>query len=120
MRIKGFTLLEVLVALAVLGISLVAALKTSSQQVDTVRILQEKTFAHWVAMNVLTDIQVRKEFLATGKTTGTTRLANQEWFWITVVSETMDKDIRRVDVSVGKEREVKQPSSVLVGFISVH
>jgi general secretion pathway protein I len=120
MKARGFTLLEVLIALAVLGISLAAALKASSQQADVTRLLQEKTFAHWVAMNVLTEIQVRQTFLPVGKTTGNVTLANQEWFWTSVVTDTMDKDIRRVDVSVSNTREAKQAVSVLVGFISVH
>jgi general secretion pathway protein I len=120
MKARGFTLLEVLIALAVLGISLAAALKASSQQADVTRLLQEKTFAHWVAMNVLTEIQVRQTFLAVGKTTGNVTLANQEWFWTSVVTDTMDKEIRRVDVSVSNSREATQAVSVLVGFISVH
>ena len=47
----GFTLLEVLVALAILAISLAVLLKISAQNANNAAYLRDKTFAHWIALN---------------------------------------------------------------------
>ena len=50
-HLQGFSLLEVLVALAILGISLGAAIKATSSSLGNAGYLQQRTLAHWVAMN---------------------------------------------------------------------
>lgn len=115
---KAFTLLEVLVALIVLAISLSAAIQTSTVSIENTRYLRNKTFAHWVAMNVVTELQVRNEWLNIGKKTGSALMAEREWFWEIQVFETMDKELRRLEIRVYEDRNFKESLTVLTAFLS--
>ena len=63
---SGFTLIEVMVALTIIAISLGALLSTSGTQANSVAYLKQKTLAHWVAVNELTELRMAKEFPAPG------------------------------------------------------
>lgn len=113
----GFTLLEVLVALAVLAIALAAIIKAAGDNAEALRYLRDKTLAHWVADNVLTDLQVRREWLAPGQTQGSDEMGQREWFWTVTVSNTIDDQLRRVEVAVFLTEERNEPVTALIGFI---
>jgi len=114
---RAFTLLEVLVALAILAIALSAAIQTSTVTIENTRYLRDKTLAHWVAMNVVTEIQVRGEWLTIGEKTGSALMAEREWFWKLHIFETMDKRLRRLEIQVYEDRDFKKSLTVLTAFI---
>ncbi len=114
---QGFTLLEVLVALAILAIALSAAIKVSTANVENASYLRDRTLAHWVAMNILTEIQIKEVWPSLGKKTGTTMMAEREWFWIMNTSDTIDKELRRVEIKVFHKKDDENALSLLVGFI---
>ncbi len=114
---QGFTLLEVLVALAILAIALSAAIKVSTENVENASYLRDRTLAHWVAMNILTEIQIKAVWPSLGKKTGTTMMAEREWFWIMNTSDTVDKELRRVEIKVFYKKDDENALSLLVGFI---
>ena len=114
---QGFTLLEVLVALAILAIALSAAIKVSTANVENASYLRDRTLAHWVAMNILTEIQIKEVWPSLGKKTGTTMMAEREWFWIMETSDTIDKELRRVEIKVFHKKDDENALSLLVGFI---
>ena len=99
-RAVGFTLLEILVAMAVMSIALMAVMKTSSQVTANSAYLKEKTYAHWVALDRLAELRAEGKWPSRGTIKDTVEAFNQEWEWIQVTSETAEKDLRRVDVSV--------------------
>jgi len=115
---QGFTLLEVLVALAILAIGLAALIKVSTFNAENARYLRDKTLAHWVAMNVLTAVQVQGKWLEIGKTEETVMMADRYWYWLLRVSETVDEELRRLDVQVYYNSKDDEPITVLVGFVS--
>ena len=55
---KAFTLIEVLLALAVIAIALTALLKVTSQDVSYARRLKDKTLSHWVAKQGVSMVQL--------------------------------------------------------------
>lgn len=116
--IQGFTLLEVLVALAVLAIALAAVIKVSAHYAESARYLRDKTLAHWVAMNVLTDLQIKDKWPDLGKQEGTAMMAEREWYWVVNVIETPDEDLRRLEVQVYYRRQDNEPVTKLEGFMA--
>ena len=69
-RQTGFTLLEVLVALAVLAVALAALVKTGADHARNTSYLQERTLAHWAGQNLLTEFQTEMRVVAGGGRTG--------------------------------------------------
>jgi len=112
---SGFTLVEVLIALAVVAIALLALTRAASVQVMSFDGLRERTLAGWVGANVLTETRLATPFPPTGKTDGRMQLAQRDWRWTRDVKATQVSDIRRIDVTVylGESHE---PSATLSGF----
>jgi len=115
---SAFTLLEVLVALAILAVALSAAIQTSVINAENARYLRDKTLAHWVAMNVVTEIRLRGEWLSVGKKTSTAMMADREWFWKLQISETIDEKLRRLEIRVYYNSDSKEPLTILTAFIA--
>ncbi|MDH5180477.1 MAG: type II secretion system minor pseudopilin GspI [Gammaproteobacteria bacterium] len=80
-RPRGFTLLEVMVALAVAAIGLVAAIKIGASSAYNAKYLQDKTFAQWVAMNRLADLQLQRQYPPLDEVKGTEKMLGREWYW---------------------------------------
>ncbi len=97
---RGFTLLEVLVALAVLAIALASLIKGVGGSASNEAYLRDKTLAHWVAMNVVAEQQLAEKWPSKGKKQGTETMGGHEWFWRYEITETFDEDVRRLDVKV--------------------
>ena len=97
----GFTLLEVLVALAVLAIAMGAVIGATTQSVNTVGVLRDRTFASWVALNKgQRTAAVPTAWPDEGSRRGETELANRVWRWEARFDKTDDPDMRRLEVTV--------------------
>ena len=113
---RGFTLLEVLVALAVLAAALGALIAGIGQSADNAARLRDQTFAQWVAMNTIVETQLSEGFPRAGTRKGASLLADREWHWTLTISGTPDKDLMRIDVEV-RPRNADQPViTSVVGF----
>jgi general secretion pathway protein I len=99
-RATGFTLIEVLVALAIVAIGMSALLAALSSSADSATYLRDKSFAEWVALNRIQEVRVALQRPKTGKTDGEAEMAGQKWRWSQEVLETEVKGILRIDVSV--------------------
>ncbi|NOY72129.1 MAG: type II secretion system minor pseudopilin GspI [Gammaproteobacteria bacterium] len=97
---KGFTLIEVLVALAVVAISMSALISSSSTSASNAAYLQDKTLAHWVGMNKVAELQLSTTWPSVGLKKGDYELAGQDWRWEAKISSTDDDSIRRLDLKV--------------------
>ena len=111
----GFTLIEVLVALAVVALALLGLTRVAAMQVHDFDALRERTLAAWVAANVLEETRLATTLPATGRSDGHVEFAARTWRWTRDVSATPAEQIRRVDIEVfsGDERE---PVASLAGF----
>ena len=116
----GFTLIEVIVALGIIATAMAAVMMTVSANVRNATGLKERTFAHWVAMNKMTELHVMddSQWPAIKKTTGTTLMAEHEWHWEQEVEKTEVDTIRRVYIRVRSNEDDEYPMINLVGFIS--
>jgi general secretion pathway protein I len=118
-RLQGFTLLEVLIALAVLALAMGAVIKATSDYTSNQAYLRDRTLAMWVARNVLVEYQVKGEWLSVGERKGTREMGNQEWRWLARISQTEEAQLRRLDVEVYPvdSDDDENPVSVLSGFL---
>ena len=107
---RGFTLIEILVALAVAGIALTAILKAVNGQLVSAQIMEEKTVAHWVALNVATEIRLQPSWPPVGSKQGETEMLQQQWQWQALTSGTPDPLLRRVDIKVFDQSESQRGS----------
>lgn len=112
----GFTLLEVLIALAIVALALVALVRTAGIGADAVAHQRDVTLANWVAANVLADLRVRERVPAIGRRDGTQAMGRREWRWEAVVQSTDEPSIRRIDVRVFAGTDEESSVVTLVGF----
>lgn len=116
---RGFTLLEVLIALLILSLSLVAVIRLTTLHAQASAQLRETTLAQWVAANVIAETRVRGAFPETGRSDGETTMGLQRWRWELVVKGTDEPRIRRLDVTVTRadsERDAVGVAAALTGF----
>jgi general secretion pathway protein I len=114
---RGFTLIEVLVALAVLAIALAAVMRAMAQAVDTTVSLREHAVALWVAQNRLTEHQMRQDWPAANTINGETEMGGEKWYWREQVSTTPEPKMRRVEITVRRSPDSKDARAKLVGYL---
>ncbi len=109
--------MEVLVALVVISIALAALLRGVSDGTRNARYLRDKILANWVAMNYITEVQVRNEWPAVGKNEGSSSMGTQDWHWTQVVANTPDADMRRLELEVRYDEEDSDPLITRAAFL---
>ncbi len=114
---NGFTLLEVLVALAILAIAMAALVRGAGQNTANQSYLEERTFAHWVAMNRLAEVRLLDASPPAGTSSGVESLGGRDWRWTMNVQRTPDGGVLRVDVQVRRDGENNEtPKAQLTGY----
>jgi len=116
-RHAGFTLVEVLVALAVLAIALAGIMRVTSQAISTSYTLRERNLALWVAQNRLVMHQLKRDWPDTNTVDGDAEMAGEKWFWREQVSATPQKDMRRIEISVRRTADNKDSLVNLAGYL---
>ncbi len=116
-RATGFTLIEVLVALAVIAVAMAAIVRSTTVSAGNAGYLKDRTLAHWVAMNKIAELQLEGTWPGVGLRKGEYDMADHEWRWETTVSETEDNDVRRMDVKVFRGPQSKEALAVVVAYV---
>jgi general secretion pathway protein I len=108
-----------MVALAVVALTLSAVITAASVNASNAAYLRDKTLAHWVAMNRVTEIQLGLDSQPAGRRRGIDEMADRDWFWRIRVVTTPDPNTRRLEVEVRAEEGAQDPLVRLVAFVSV-
>jgi len=99
-RNAGFTLVEVLVAVAIVAISLAAGLKAAGALTDNAQRLTDVVNAQWCADNVLTNLKLAKQFPGVGDTDFECNQLGRDYRGKLVTRPTPNPNFRRVDAVV--------------------
>jgi general secretion pathway protein I len=99
-RQRGFTLIEVMVALAIVGLSLAAVAAAISQMADAAISMQQRTYASWIGHNKITELRLANVTPEVSETDGDIMFAGEEWLWTARISETGVENLYKVDVDV--------------------
>ena len=97
---RGFTLLEMLVALAVFSLAALALIRLQGVTIRTAADLDRKVLAQIVARNLMVEWQTDPQPPAIGTSDGTVENAGQSWRWTREASALDDSRLIRVDVQV--------------------
>lgn len=114
-RQQGMTLLEVLVALVVIGVALAAVIQSVNTGVTSVAYMKERSFAHWVASNQETQLHMTTNVVGTEWKEA--KLAERNWHIRTRIEETNDPDILRAYIDVYVSRDKEEPSAQVVSYV---
>jgi len=115
-QVNGFTLLEVLIAMAVLALALMALSGSMNQAIKNQIHHKDTTLAHYVAMYHLGDMKLEEPFPDLGTTRGDIVMLNREWRWTQSVLKTTEENLRRIEVSVARKEEPDYQLSKIIAF----
>lgn len=97
---RGFTLIEVLVALAIVAIGMAAVLEALTSSANTAVYLQDKTFAQWVALNRIETVRLSGNVPTTGTSDDDIDYAGRKWEWQQKVTDTRISGMMQIEVDV--------------------
>lgn len=99
---SGLTLIEVLIALAIVAIAMTAIIKATSQNIRGSTYIKDKTIAMWVGQQVLNEARIGllQPSKDSEKLKAKTKMLNADWYWDLSQSETPNKRIKKVEVRV--------------------
>ncbi|MGB2739042.1 MAG: type II secretion system minor pseudopilin GspI [Cognaticolwellia sp.] len=115
---KGFTLIEVMLAMAVFSIAGIAILGTADTNARNLGYLESKIIASWVASNQLVEVTLDTSWPPKNNKKGKVEFAGQEWFWQQKVVKTTDKDMRAIVMEVRLEEKDPSALSHLMTYIA--
>ena len=117
---QGFTLIEVLIALAIVSIAMTAIIKAATQNIRGTNYLQDKTIALWVGQQVLNEARVGLLTLPenSNKQNEKTMMLGQDWYWQAVQEETPNSHIQKITVTVFKREDDTVPLINLESYLS--
>lgn len=113
-KIAGLTLIEVLVALAIVGIAMTAIIKAASQNIRSTHYLQNKTTALWVGQNLLNE--ARLGLIPEQENTKTTSMLGRDWYSQIEFKETPNKRIKKITVNVSDHEDLGEDEAPLVSL----
>ncbi len=116
-RARGFTLIEVLVALAIVTIGMAAVLEALTSSANVTLFLRRKTFAEWVALNQLERVRLSGQYPHNGTSTGKVKFAKNTWRWRQKVTNTPVPGVQRIEVMARPKRQSRGWAASVTGYL---
>lgn len=113
-RGRGFTLLEVVIAMAIAAVALLALFGAASATSRDAAALRDRSYGQLVASNALAELRARRSW-PSGTLTGASDIAGRRWQWRAEAAATEDPAIKRLDISV--QAEDGSTAATLTGFL---
>ncbi|MFT7686681.1 MAG: general secretion pathway protein I [Candidatus Azotimanducaceae bacterium] len=117
--VKGFTLLEIMIALAIFAVASASLIKNATQTIRQTNIIQDRTIAYWIAENELNQLRAvpKGEFPNPGSDQNSLTMADREWEVVLDIEATENVDVRRITVNVYLPNDTDHSIVSLTGFI---
>ena len=115
---RGFTLLEILAALAIAVVGIAAVAKATSTTVDVVQTTENRVLASWVASNRLAELRIGRAWPSAVTRDLSQELGGRVWYYSEKISETADSDLLRVDLSVYSDQDHQHQAATLFGYLA--
>ncbi len=115
---RGFTLLEVLVALVIVSLGMIAVFGQLNQMLSASGRLRDKTLAHWIAVDQITELQAINAYPKVGERHDELDMARATWSYTVQISQIGDLAMRRVDVTVAFADTPERILAEVSGFIA--
>lgn len=117
-RLRGFTLIEILVALAIVAVALAAGMRALAQSADGAGTLKARTLAMWVAQNRLAEAEFARETPPSGARSGEATQGGIAYVWRERASATPNPAFRRLDVEVAEAAAPDYILARLTGYVA--
>jgi general secretion pathway protein I len=114
----GFTLIEVMLAMAVFAIAGVALLGVADNNYRHISHLEEQMFANWVASNQLVEVSLNKTWPPKNNRKGKVEMAGRTWYWQQKVIKTTNKELRSLIMEVRLNEDDKLVSASLMTYLA--
>ena len=108
---QGFTLIEVMVALAILAVVAVAASRASSAYLSSVDVLRTRTLAQFVAQNAAADLRIQDTWLTANKTQ-TINAQGRDWQVTMTATDAITPALKQVNIAVAPSIDGQTRSAV--------
>ena len=117
---RGFTLVEVMVALIIVATSISALLVQIMGNVDNTAYLRDKTIAHWVALNQLELLYLENQNtnkLFNRERSGSETMVGREWYWTVKPKKTPNEGFLQLELSVKTDEDDDSALVTVMGLI---
>ena len=116
--VRGFTLIEVMLAIAIFAIAGTALMGSTQNTLANLSHLEQKAVAQWVAANQLVSISLEKKWPPKNNDKGSVEMAGNTWHWLQKVEKTADSGLQQVTIEVRVREKAPQPVTELVTFLA--
>jgi general secretion pathway protein I len=115
---SAFTLIEIMVALAIIAITLGAIIENTTASNRNTQYLRDKTVASWVAMNEIARIRASREWGGSTSRKGEVEMAGRTWLWKMAIRNTDNVNVRELIVDVFIEDQESQALASMTGYMA--